>query len=48
MVLYLGDKAGHEVKGLMDVREFIQQLDHAVIVFERMQPYPWQTVFPAD
>src|ERR1700730_6453941 len=43
--LNLYNHGWHQVESLMDVREFLQNLDHAVIIFERMETSPGQTVF---
>ena len=32
----------------MDIRELVQQLHHAVIILERVQPHPRQAVFSGD
>jgi hypothetical protein len=48
VILDLSDQRRHQIEGLMDVGEFVQQLDHAVVVFERMQAHPGQAVLSGD
>src|SRR2546422_11553707 len=48
VVLDLGDQRRNQVESLMYVGKFVQQLDHAVIIFEGMQANPGQTVFARD
>ena len=38
----------NKVEGLMDGRKLIQQLDHSVVVLERMKTHPWQPIFTRD
>ena len=45
VVLDLGNQRGHQVEVLMNLREFVQQLDHPVVVLQRMQAHPGQTIF---
>jgi hypothetical protein len=32
----------------MDVGKLVQQLHHAVVIFQAVQPHPWQTVFSGE
>src|SRR5579863_6778766 len=48
VVLQLRDQRGDEVEGLVDVGKLIQQLDHAVIIFEGVQSNPRQTVLAGN
>jgi len=40
IILNLRDQRRNQVKGLMDVGELVQQLDHPVIVLQGMQTHP--------
>jgi len=44
VVLDLRNERRHQVEGLVDVRELVQQLHHAVIILERVQARPGQAV----
>ncbi len=44
IVLNLRHQRRHQIEVLMDARELVQQLDHAVIVLQRMQPHPRQAI----
>src|SRR5579864_606907 len=46
VVLDLRDQRRYQVEVLMNLREFVQQFDHSVVVLQCMQPHPGQTVFP--
>ena len=48
VVLDLGDQRRDEIKSLMNVGKLIQQLDHAVVILEGMQPHPGQPVAAGD
>ena len=48
VVLYLRDQGRDEVEGLVNVGKLVEQLDHAVVVLESMQPDPGQPVLAAD
>src|SRR6516225_2936236 len=48
VVLDLGDERGHQVKVLVNLREFIQELDHAIVVLQGMQAYPGKPVLAGD
>ena len=48
VVLNLRDQRRNKVEGLVNVGKLIQQFDHAVIIFESMQPHPGQTILPRD
>ena len=48
IVLNLHHQRRHQIEILMDVGKLVQQLHHAVIVFERVQPRPRQTIFPRN
>src|SRR5207249_5829837 len=37
VVLDLGNQRRNQIEGLVDIGKFVQQLDHAVIIFEGMQ-----------
>ena len=45
VVLNLHHQRRYKIEVLMNVGELIEQLHHAVIIFERVQTHPWQTVF---
>src|SRR4030095_13626133 len=47
VVLDLGNQRRHKIEVLVDAWKLVQQLYHAVIIFERMHPYPWQPIFAA-
>ncbi len=44
VILNLHHQRRHQIKVLVNVGKFIQQLHHAVVIFERVQPRPRQTV----
>ena len=44
VVLQLDDQRGHQVERLVHAGKFLQQFHHAVIIFERVQAHPGQTV----
>jgi hypothetical protein len=48
VVLNLRDERRNQIKGLMDVRELIEQFHHSVVVFEGVQTYPGETVLSGD
>ena len=48
VVLNLGDQRRNKIEGLMDVGKLVQQFDHSVVVFERMQAHPGQAVLAGD
>ena len=48
VVLDLGDQRRNEIESLVDVGKFVEQLDHAEIIFEGMQANPGQTIFARD
>ena len=48
VILNLADQRRNQVESLVDVGKFVEQLDHAVIIFEGMQANPGQTVFARD
>src|SRR5207248_568887 len=45
VVLNLRDQRRHKIEVLVNVGKLIQQLHHAVIVFQCMEAYPGQAVF---
>ena len=44
IVLDLGNQRGNKVKRLVNLGKLIQQLDHPIVIFERMQPDPREAV----
>ena len=48
IVLNLHHQRRHQVEILVNVGKLVQQFDHAVVVFERVQPRPRQTIFACD
>ena len=48
IILDLRNQGRHQIEGLMDVGKLVQQFDHAVIVFQRMQAHPGQPVLARD
>ena len=48
IILNLHHQRRHQIEVLMNVRKLVQQLHHAVIVFERVQPHPGQAIFAGD
>src|SRR3954465_8857304 len=48
IILYLHHQRWNKIEILVNVGKFIQQLHHAVVVLERMQSNPRQTVFTRD
>ena len=48
VIFNLHHQRRNEIEVLMNVGEFIQQLHHAVIVFERVQAHPRQAIFACD
>src|SRR5580765_7226531 len=48
IVLYLHYQRRHQIEILMDTRELIQKLHHAVVILERMHPDPGKSVFTCN
>ncbi len=48
VVLYLSDQGRDQVKSLVNAGKLVQQLDHAVVILEGMQPHPGQPVAAGD
>ena len=45
VILNLRDQRGHQIEVLVNIGKLVQQLHHPVIILERVQPRPRQTVF---
>ena len=48
IILNLHHQRRHQVEVLMNIGKFVQQLHHPVVVLERVQPRPRQTIFARD
>ena len=48
VILDLRHQRRHQVEILMDVGKLVQQLHHAVIILERVQPHPGQAILAGD
>ena len=48
VVIDLYDERRNQVEVLVDARELIQQLHHAVVILKRMHPDPRKTIFACD
>ena len=48
IILNLQDKRRNQIEILVDVGELVQQLDHSVIIFERVQPDPGKAIFACN
>ncbi len=46
VILNLPDQRRHEVEILVNAGELIQQLHHAVVIFERVHTHPRHSIFP--
>ena len=45
VLFHLHHHGGHQVEGLLDLREFLEDFDHAVVVFEGVHAGPREAVF---
>ena len=48
IVFNLGDQRRNDIESLVDLGELVQQLDHPVVIFQSVKPYPGKAVFSGD